>query len=82
MIQQELERFHNDAVYFEEHRQELIEQYPDMWIAVYNKQVVGTAKDPKRLLAQLKRKGIPPNEVLREYLSTKEDILILFSLVS
>lgn len=82
MVQQELKRYHDDALYFEERRQELTKQYPDQWIAVYNKQVVGTSKDPKRLLAQLKRKGIPPNQVFLEHLSTKEDILILFSLAS
>ncbi len=81
MVQQELKRYHNDALYFEENRQELIKQYPERWIAVYNKQVVGTAKDPKRLLAQLKRKGIPPSEVFRGHLTTKEDLLILSGLI-
>ena len=76
-VEAELARFQADALYLDQHRQELLAQYPDQWVAIYHQQVVGAAKDPKRLLNQLKRKGIPPGEVHRERLSTKEDLLIL-----
>jgi hypothetical protein len=76
-VQQELERFTRDMRYVDEHRQELLGRYPERWIAVYNQQVVGVAKDPKRLVRQLERKGISSGQVFREYLTEQEDLLIL-----
>ena len=78
-VRQELERFHADAEYFERHRQELLERYPERWVAVYNQEVVGSAKDIKRLVRQLERKGIQPGRTYREYLTEKEELLILLS---
>jgi Family of unknown function (DUF5678) len=78
-VQQELEQYRRDAQYFEEHREELLEQYPERWIAIYHQQVVGVAKDAKRLKTQLERKGISPSRVFREYLTNNEELLILAS---
>lgn len=76
-VVEELERFGQDAQYFQEHREELLARYPDRWVAVYHQQVVGAAKRQPRLIAQLERKSIPPGRVYREYLSTKEELWIL-----
>lgn len=78
-VQQELERYRADAEYFEQHRRELLRQYPDRWVAVYNQAVVGAAKDIKRLVRQLERKGIQPGRSYREYLTEKDELLILFA---
>ena len=78
-IVQELERHRNDALYFEERRQELLEQFPDHWIAVYNKEVVATAKRLPQLIRKLDKQGVPRGKVFVEYLSTKDEILILSS---
>ena len=76
-VEAELARYQADVLYLEKHRQELLARYPDHWVAIYHQQVVGAAKDPRRLLKQLKRKGIPPSQVHRERLSTREDLLIV-----
>jgi len=76
-VQQELAQYRSDAQYFNEHREELLAQYPERWVAIYQQQVVGVAKDPKRLKSQLERKGIKPSRVYREYLTKKEELLIL-----
>lgn len=76
-VQQELERYRRDAFYLEQHREELLRQYPEQWIAIYHEQVVGAAKDPRRLIRQLERKGIPPGEVFEEFLTNKDELLIL-----
>ncbi len=76
-VEQELARFQSDAEYFDAHRSELLTQYPDRWVAVYNHEVVGAAKDTKRLVKQLHRKGIPPAHVYTEYLTENEELLIL-----
>lgn len=78
-VRQELERFHADADYFDRHRQELLQRYPERWVAVYNQEVVASAKDIKRLVRQLERKGIQPGRTYREYLTAKEELLILLS---
>jgi hypothetical protein len=76
-VQDELERFKQDTSYYEAHYQELLEEYPEQWVAIYDQQVVGVAKDLKRLVARLQRKGIPPGRAFVEYVTAKEDLLIL-----
>lgn len=76
-VQQELERYRRDAFYLEQHREELLRQYPEQWIAIYHQQVVGAANDLRRLIRQLERKGIPPGEVFEEFLTNKDELLIL-----
>jgi hypothetical protein len=46
LVQQELAQYQRDAHYFDEHRGELLAQYPEHWVAIYHQQVVGVAKDP------------------------------------
>ena len=76
-IQEEIERHRADAVYFEAHRAELLDHYPEQWVAVYNQEVAGAAKDIKRLVRQLERKGIRPGRTYRAYLTEKEELFIL-----
>jgi len=76
-VQQELERFTEDMLYFDQHRQELLRQYPEQWVAIYHQQVVGTDKSLKRLVRQLERKGIPTGRAFVEYNTEQEDLLIL-----
>lgn len=76
-VQEELERFTRDMLYFDQHRQELLQQHPERWIAIYHQEVVGAAKELRRLIRQLERKGIPPGQVFREYLTARADLLIL-----
>ena len=58
-IKAELKRFGEDHEYFEKRRHELLERYPEHWIAVYNKEVVGTDTDFPRLLDDLMARGYP-----------------------
>ncbi len=74
---QELERFREDARYLDEHRQELLAQYPERWVAIYHQQVVAQAKDPRRLIQKLQEQGIPAARVYRAHLTTHEEMLIL-----
>ncbi len=46
-VQQEIERFTQDMLYFDQHRQELLQQYPERWVAICNQQVVGAIEKPK-----------------------------------
>ena len=44
-VEQDTEQFREDALYLDEHREELLGRYPEKWVAVYNRQVVAAAKD-------------------------------------
>ena len=76
-LQLELERFKKDTTFYEAHYEELLQKYPDRWVAIYNEQVVGNAKDLNRLIAQLHKKRIPQGRAFVEYVTDKEDLLIL-----
>ena len=76
-VQAELQRFKKDTAYYEEHREELLKKYPDRWVAIYDEQLVGAAKVLNRLIAQLQKKGVPRGRAFVEYVTEKEDLLIL-----
>ena len=56
--QAELRRFRRDVTYYEAHREELLKQYPEQWVAFFNEQVVGADPDYERLLDEVEGKGI------------------------
>ena len=58
-VKAELKRFGEDHKYFEKRRRELLELYPEHWIAVYNKEVVGADTDFRRLGEDLMARGYP-----------------------
>ena len=78
--QLELERFTQDAVWVDEHQEELLKAYNNRWIAVYNREVVGSARDITRLIRQLERKGVSPAHAYHRYLTDKEELLIVPSI--
>ena len=78
-LQAELQRFKRDTQYYEAHREELLTQYPDQWVAVFDQQVVGAAPDFEQLLAMLEQSSIPAERVLIEHVTRKEELLILQS---
>jgi hypothetical protein len=61
-----------NRAYFEAHREELLEQYPEHWVVIYQRQLVGAASNLDRLTAlldHLQDTGISVSEVLVEYLN-------------
>jgi Family of unknown function (DUF5678) len=76
-LQAELQRFKRDTQYYEAHREELLTQYPEQWVAIFNQQVVGAAPDFEQLLALLEQSGIPAERTLIEHVTRKEELLIL-----
>ncbi len=75
--QAELERFGRDVEYYQAHQEQLLERYPEQWVAIFNEQVVGADPDVDRLLATLDEHGIPKEKALVEYVTAKDEILIL-----
>ncbi len=76
-VSQRLQRFQRDIDYYEGHREELLDRYPEQWVAIFNEQVAGTDYDAERLLAQLEEQGTPLDRALIKRLTTKEELFIL-----
>lgn len=75
-VKEELDRFQDDMAYFDRHREEMLDQYPEKWVAVYKHEVVGAAKALPTLVAQLDRKGLR-GKAFVDYVTEREDLLIL-----
>ena len=56
-VRAELRRFTEDQLFFDEMHHEFLERYPEKWVAVYRKEVVGVDEDFIRLLKSLKASG-------------------------
>ena len=76
-IQKGQERFRRDIDYYEAHQEELIKQYPEHWVAIFNEQVVGACPDCKRLLHELHEKGVPVGSVYIQLATEKDEFLIV-----
>jgi hypothetical protein len=75
--QEEMEHFHRDTQYYAAHWAELLKQYPEHWVAIYDEQVVGASADFKQLLINLREAGIPTASVVIANPTLEEEVLIL-----
>lgn len=76
-IQAELQRFKKDTAYYEAHHDELLEKYPEQWVAIYNQQVVGASPHYERLLDEVETRGYSVGHVLVHYLTRHDEVFIL-----
>lgn len=72
-----LEQFNKEIAYFRAHRDQLLKQHPEQWVAILDQIVVASDSEPERLIAVLRQRGIPTERVLIEHLTQSEDTLIL-----
>ena len=75
--QLEFDQFQRDIEYSETHREELLNQYPEQWVAVLKRKVVGHASDVYELLDELRERGIPTERVVLRHLTRQEELFIL-----
>ena len=76
-IRRRIERFSEDVRFRNENFRSLMEQYPNKWIAILNRQVVAISKSQRGLRAQLKKAGIDPTICLWEFLDPDPKTQIL-----
>ena len=72
-----IEEHGRDVEYYEAHYVELLAQYPDQWIAILDRKVVGASDDAFKLMAQVEADGVPSNRVLRRHMTKDAELLIL-----
>lgn len=58
--------------YIDSHRDELLQLYPDRWIAVHKQEIVGADKDILNLVRKLRASGVPLKHIALEMLSREE----------
>ena len=71
------ERYNEDLIFFEKCKSELTKTHDKMWIAIYNSELVGHNKSLPELIKILKKKGIPEESALIQFISS-EHILTLY----
>jgi hypothetical protein len=75
-VQADLDRFQRDMAHFDAHREALLREYPESWVAIHDGQVVGAAKALPSLIMQLERKGLR-GKAFVDFVSERDDVLIL-----
>jgi hypothetical protein len=71
------DQFKEDTKFLESIRPELQNEYPNCWIAVYEKKVVGTGQKLKDIIQQLDDGNIPKSRAVIDYLRTEPITMIL-----
>ena len=75
--QDEFKEYQKDIDYAETHREGLLNQYPEQWVAILSETVLGAGSDVYRLIDELREKGIPTERVVLRHLTQEEELLIL-----
>lgn len=72
-----MDQFSLDGQFFEAHHKELLSQYPDQYVAIFEEKVLGADKKLEKLVKRLRRNGIDTTRVRIEFLHTKRPTWIL-----
>ena len=76
-LKSHLDQFAEDTRFLEAIRPELQNKFPDCWVAVYRKEVVGTGATLGNVMKQLAQKGVPASRAAIDFLRREPISLIL-----
>lgn len=77
ILKSHLDQFAQDAKFLASIRPELQNKYPDHWVAVYGKELVGTGPTLRDIMRQLADRGVPASRAVVDFLSKEPVALIL-----
>ena len=63
-------QWRKDRLYLEAHRAQWMEQYPDMYVAVFQEKLVAAAATVDGMVEQLKANGVPAGHSYWRFLDT------------
>lgn len=70
-------KLYSDSLdFFESHREELLQNYNEHWVAILGSEIVGYDKSLKGLIYKLGKANMNVEEVLIEFLSAKQMITL------
>lgn len=61
--QADLDQFHDDSVWFEEHYNELVAKYPGEWVAIRREKLVAASPNLRDLIANMKASQQPFDDI-------------------
>ena len=73
----DLKRFSDDARWFHSMHSTLIDKHPDLWIAVYEREVEATGSTLEELLDAIHQQGIPRGRAVIGFMDTDPKTFIL-----
>ena len=77
-LEQTLDQFEADTIWFDRHYEKFKEQYPDQFVAVYGKTLIDHGKSLDALLRRLQKKyGEETGDIVVEFVSREDVILIV-----
>ena len=76
-LARQIESFQKTAERFSEEKPNLIEKYPERWVAVYEGEVIADAETMGELLDKVDKIGKPRSEILMRFLTRKPRTMIL-----
>lgn len=76
-IEMTIRRFEEDVRYLQSLWQELLHNYLDQWVAVYEKSLVAHGKTISELRKQLSVKGIPQNQTVIDFIASERKAMLL-----
>lgn len=62
--------------YFEKNKDELLKNYDENWVAIHDSKLIAGSRDFKDVLRRIKEEGLPLDEVLIEFISSKKTITL------
>ena len=74
---EQIRQFEEDANFLALHHHSLLDNYPEQWVAVYNKTVMAHGTNINAVRRELTAKGVPPDRVAITFLTRKQQTLIL-----
>jgi hypothetical protein len=66
-----LQRQTGDSTWVSAHYSELVEKYPERYVAVHRRQVIGNSEDYEELRSELKRRFENVDDITIEFITTK-----------
>ena len=69
-LKEEFRQLEKDRLFMEAHRAQWLEQYPDMFVAVYEEKLVGVAATVEELVEQTRAKGVPTSRYYQQFLDS------------
>lgn len=76
IAQAELAHFQKDLDYYHAHYCELLERYPDEYVAVYDQEIVGANAQIEELVKDLRERGVPPELAVINHPSSEQETWI------
>ncbi|MBA7692571.1 hypothetical protein ES703_101138 [subsurface metagenome] len=73
----EFKRYIGDRQFLESLREELLNKYPEQWVAIYTRELVASAKSLPMLVKLLEQRRITPSKAAIDFLTSRKMAMIL-----